>query len=224
MTEPATTGAAASDGSVLPLSELAYSKIRAAVVSGAIQPGSLFREADLVRQLGVSRTPIREALRRLQTEGLIAATPPRGFLVLEVSPDELAEIYRVREVLEALAAHLAAERHSRVDLAVMEECLDVMESAYHDHDDDALAAANRDFHDAIAAASHNRYLIGVLREAREVFERYRPVAIAKPRRRTAAHDEHRRLLEAIRNGDAQQAADIVSAHVSEALRVRLGAV
>lgn len=193
------------------------------LMRGEIAPRSLLREAELARQLGMSRTPVREALRRLMAEGFLRAAPQGGFVVVELTREDLMNIYPVRGVLEGLAARLAARHASRVDIARLEELAEAMERARLAGDDGQLAKLNSQFHDAVAQASHNRHLQAMLANIREVFEGYRPFALIHPGRRDAAHSEHCELLAALKARDEASAAKIAEEHVRRALMVRLSA-
>lgn len=207
---------------LLPLGEEAYERIRQMVMAGVIPSRTLIREAQLARELGMSRTPVREALRRLQAEGFVSAIPQRGYVVREVERDDLVNVYQVRAVLEGLAARLAAARATRADLARLEDLYDAMEAARARGDDDALVQLNSQFHDTVATASGNQYLQSMLTNIREVFERYRPAALIRPGRRNEAHVEHRELLRALRDRQGDRAAHLAAEHVRRALEVRLG--
>lgn len=206
-----------------PLSEQAYTLLKGRLMRGEIAPRSLLREAELARQLGMSRTPVREALRRLLAEGFLRAVPQGGFVSVELTREDLMSIYPVRGVLEGLAARLAARNANRVDLARLEELADAMERSYLGGDDAQLAKLNSQFHDAVAQASHNRYLQAMLANIRDVFEGYRPYALIHPGRRDSAHAEHCKLLTALKMRDEAAAAEIAEEHVRRALMVRLEA-
>lgn len=203
------------------LSDRAYARLREAILDGSLTPGSVIQEADLVRRLNMSRTPVREALRRLEADSLVETIPQRGYLVIELTRDEIVDVYAVREVLEALAARLAAKNRTRVDLAQLEELWDAMTVALNRLDDTQLAKLNGDFHDAVAHASRNSYLEAALARARTAFQRYRPAALTDQQRRREAHREHRALLDAIAAGDSALAATLASQHVAEAAELRL---
>jgi len=203
------------------LGELAYAKIRRLVMSGAARPGSVIREASLVRDLAMSRTPVREALRRLQAEKLLQPVPRGGYLVIEMTRDELVDVYSVRAALEGLAAALAAERRTRTDLAKLADLLDAMDDAVGKGDDPELASLNSAFHQAIALASHNICLVEMLSTIHEIFDRYRMRAVRNRRRREEAHDQHRSLHDAIVNGLSDKAEATARLHVSAALALRL---
>lgn len=202
------------------LGDQAYEQLKRMVFEHELPPGSRVSEAQLTRQLGMSRTPVREALFRLESEGLLAAAPGRGFLVAELTVDHLVDIYRVRAVLEGLAAEDAARRATRVDIARLEDSYDAMSDANADGRDADLARMNSEFHALIAEISGNTYLQAMLDDIREVFEWFRTTALNVPGRRETAHDEHGRMIEALRAGDADAARELAQRHVHRALDTR----
>jgi DNA-binding GntR family transcriptional regulator len=211
-------------GLVQSRAEDAYQRIRALVNSGALAQGARVSEAELVRTLEMSRTPVREALLRLESEKVLHSTPGRGYVVAELTEQDLEHIYQVRAVLEGLAAEQAATRVTRTDLARLEDIYDLMQSALETSDDDALARANSQFHDTIASASGNTYLQTMLGNIRGTFETFRVTALAQPTRRDTAHSEHRELIEALRAKNAYLAQQIAHTHVLTALQVRRDAL
>jgi DNA-binding GntR family transcriptional regulator len=202
-----------------PLSVTAYEQIRRMILSGSIAQGSTIAEAELVRELGMSRTPVREALRRLEAENYVRSAD-RRYVVIELSEQDLINVYRVRAALEGLAAEHAAALATRTDLARLEDLYEGMERA-RDRDDEAeLTRLNSQFHAAVAQASGNTYLQGMLDNIHDVFERFRATAVAQPGRRDDAHSEHGQLIKALRDQDAPRARAIAEQHVHRALEFR----
>jgi DNA-binding GntR family transcriptional regulator len=202
------------------LTDQAYASIRSMIFEGRLPAGSHVTEAALVRQLDMSRTPIREALTRLATEGQLLASPGRGFIVVEISAADLIDIYGVRARLEGLATEEAAERCSRTDLARLEDLYEAMETARTAGEDERLAFLNGQFHAVVAQASGNAYLQAMLDDIREVFDRFRTTALALPGRRDDAHHEHGQLIEALRRRDRGAARELGEQHVERALAAR----
>jgi DNA-binding GntR family transcriptional regulator len=196
----------------------AYHQIRQMIFDGTVSPSDVLVEARLVRALDMSRTPIREALHRLEAEGLLVAAPSGGFQVVAVADSDLEHLYEVRASLEGLAAYTAAARMTRVNLAQLEDLYDEMGEAVADGRDDDLAGLNRDFHRAIAVASGNPHLVEILDNVKGVFERFRSKAVANDERRAQAHREHGELIEALRIRDGENARSLAEEHVHRALR------
>jgi DNA-binding GntR family transcriptional regulator len=202
-------------------SDEAYEQLKRMIFEHELPPGSRIGEAQLTRQLGMSRTPVREALARLESEGMLTAAPGRGFLVAELTVADLIDIYRVRAVLEGLAAEEAAGQATRVDIARLEDLYDAMTRASEQEDQDQeLARLNSEFHALIAEISGNTYLQAMLEDIREVFEWFRTTALTLPGRRETAHEEHGQMIDALRRGDAGAARELAHGHVQRALAAR----
>jgi len=141
-------------------SEFVYASLRDAIWEGRFAPGERIGEEEVARSLGVSRTPVREALRRLQERGLLAIGAGRSLVVAELSKSQVIELYAMREILEGSAARFAAQHANEAEIDMLHRLLDELDK----HADDArmLVALNRRFHGAICEAAHNRYLTQTL--------------------------------------------------------------
>ena len=196
---------------------LAYDRIRALILSGDVAPGTRLGQVDLAERLGVSRTPVREALRRLTGEGLVDFEDQRGFRVAALALDDVVRRLEVRLLLEPGAARIAAERRTEEDLAALEESI-VLErrarSAVAIHD------ASRDFHVRVAAATQNPEMVATLEGLWlvEVGRRLLSRRQATPRWQDADVSEHEAILAAIRGGDGDRAATLMEEHIRDALR------
>jgi DNA-binding GntR family transcriptional regulator len=154
-------------GKVGNAAETAYAVLREAIVTNALAPGTRLRADDLAKQLGVSKTPVREALRKLQAEELIAVQPGMGLSVKVLSEKELFEIYYVREALEGMAARLAAENSGPIELADLRYVLTDVEGAHAAGKIDRLRAATGEFQLAIFRAARNERLYRLLKHLQE---------------------------------------------------------
>ncbi len=195
----------------VPLGQKAYSTVKLAIVQGEFELTAPIREIDLVRRLGISRTPVREALRRLEAEGVLETIPRGGFRVVEWDSAELNQAYAVRIALERLAARTAATERTRMHLAQLATVLDHLAEATKEHAS-RLPALNAEFHLAIAEASGNRYLHRALSELFEIFHRY-PAAERTLARRVDTLAEHRKLADAIERGEANLAERLMHEHL-----------
>jgi DNA-binding GntR family transcriptional regulator len=203
------------------LGDVVYRQTRQLIIDGTLPARTKVRETDLARQFGVSRTPLREALRQLQAEGLLTPVERGGYVVSNLGPEQLADAYVVRGVLDGLAAELAAAKRRRVDLAVLADLLDELDAALDREDDAELSRLNRLFHDSIASVSGNEFLQPSLANIRDLFDSFRTEAVRDPGRRAAAHAEHHALYDAIQARDAEGAARLARQHVRSALEFRL---
>jgi DNA-binding GntR family transcriptional regulator len=188
-------------------------------MSGELAPGEPLIESSLAAWCEVSRTPIREALKRLQQDGLVRRGD-HGLVVRERSPEEILDIYDVRIVLESRAAAAAAERRSAIDLLTMRK---MAERNYQAEaaERQALADTNRDFHRAVWHASHNEALIDLLERLSLHLGRYPATTLAHPGRHEAGYKEHLMMITAIEERDADGAAEHAARHFSAAREIRL---
>lgn len=198
---------------------LVYRKLRAAIESGELKPGSRVMEVEVAGWLGVSRTPVREALRRLESEGMLVVEPRTGLVVASISRQAMLELYVMREVLEGTAARLCARNAS--DLEVMELDALVKREARLEGQYDALARHNRLFHDAVHRGAHNRYLEKSLAAVNDSMYLLGPSQMLLPERAAAAQAEHAELFECIRRRDADAAEAAARRHVCSARERRL---
>ena len=144
------------DASGLSRAQLVYNWAKQLIRDGTLQPGTRLREAEIAEKLGVSRTPVREVINRLLTEGLLALSPTRGFTVAELEKQQVLELYGLREFLEGAAARFAAQHASPPEIETLREM--IAESAEIGEDPRRQAILNKRFHAAIGGAAHNRYL------------------------------------------------------------------
>ncbi|HJU46753.1 MAG TPA: GntR family transcriptional regulator [Gaiellaceae bacterium] len=194
----------------------AAEQIREAIVDGRLQPGERLKEEQLARELGISRTPVREALVMLQTEGLVDATPNRGSTVRTYSREELEEMYELRALLEGHAAGRAAERITAAQLETLRASCDRFRRLVGGSDVRALVAENSVFHQAILEAAGSERLATMLREVVVLPLVYRSYVWYSPEQAAASCDYHHRLVETFAAGDARAAADTMHRHVMEA--------
>lgn len=196
-----------------------YEELRSEIVTGTIPSGSSLVETAIAARYGISRTPVREALSRLEQDGLVERRD-RGMEVRSCSPEEILEIYGVRIVLEGLAARTAAEFRSALDLATLEE-RHLRMVATDPADAIAMATTNRQFHEALWTSSHNRTLVDVLTRLNSHLTRYPATTLSSPGRWTTVLEDHRRLLDAIDAIDADAAGSIAESHMAAARDIRL---
>ncbi len=202
--------------------ELAYTRIRQGILDGAHGPASRLREEDLAAGIGVSRTPVREALRRLGAEGLVEFTPNRGVRVVAWSERDLQEIFELRALLEGYGARLAAGRATAPALRGLTVLAERMEEAVRGHAPDRLervAEINNRFHQGVLAAAASDRLVAILGHVvqvplvRHTFRRYAPRELER------SLSQHREILEALRQGDPEWAASAMRSHILGARNV-----
>jgi len=197
----------------------AYDRLFAAIETGALAPGARLTELELCDWLGASRTPIREALGRLEGEGLLARDPSRGLVVAELDQGLVAELYAMREVLEGTAAALAARHASEAEIDALADIARRDEGL--DGDPIRLARANRLFHEALFRSAHNRFLLRAVNALRQSMVLLGRTTLAQPGRPGTAREEHARIVAAIQRHDPEAAAEAARAHIRAAYRARL---
>ncbi|PSC06598.1 GntR family transcriptional regulator [Alsobacter soli] len=194
--------------------------LRAGVMQGRYAPGQRLIEADLTRDLRVSRGPLREALRRLSAEGLVEMVPNRGALVRRLTLREMRELFQIRVGLEALAAQLAAQAVGEAEVRERfeREIGPIWDQTPRLAGPDYINENHR-FHDAITQASGNEQLMKLTRQLRLPALMYQIVGTLKPENIAASVAEHRLIARAILDGDGQRAQELVRSHLSRALDV-----
>jgi DNA-binding GntR family transcriptional regulator len=207
----AATALASGSAASASLADQAYFELRELIVTLELPPGALVKEPELVERLGIGRTPVREALRRLSQEKLIEVYPRRGMVVTTVDVRDLARLCEVRAVLEPEAARLAAERATQADLDTIAELLTEL-AARRRRDDRALIDLDRRIHAAVYRASHNHFLEETLEEYYTHALRIWMLGLERTGLRAAVH-EHAELLGAVLRGNAARAEELMRQHV-----------
>jgi DNA-binding GntR family transcriptional regulator len=200
-------------------SELAYQRLRSALRSGALKPGQRVMEVEVANWLEVSRTPVREALRRLESEGLLTLEPRTGLVVASISRQAMLELYLMREVLEGTAARLCARHASDTELTELEALVE--REARLQGNWKALAQHNRLFHEAIHRGAHNRYLEKSLAAVNDTMHLLGPSQMLIPERAQSARAEHAEIFRCIGSHDANAAETAARRHVRSAQQQRL---
>lgn len=195
------------------MQEIAYNTIREAIQTGRYAPGRRLVADELAEELGTSRMPIREALRRLEVAGLVSITPHRGAIVSELSANEIIEIYHIRAVLEGLATRLAAPHLTAADFARLNAAIEEMEHiAAADADLNQLLRQNREFHITIWQAARAGRLRELLENLYDASHRFRNISILLPGRPPQVIREHREIVRALAAGDVAAAERLANEH------------
>jgi DNA-binding GntR family transcriptional regulator len=210
-----------SDLEALPRGEHAYRRIRAAIQSGELKPGERLREMELADSIGLSRTPVREALARLESEGLVTHDATRGIMVAELDYSMVTELYYMREVLEGTAARLTAQHASEVEVSILEDLCRQYEAASKSGDDVALASSNRRFHDTLYRCSHNRYLVNMLTVLHDALSLLGSTTLRNPERAVESLKEHAAVVVAVKDRDPEAAEHALRAHIRASQKVRM---
>lgn len=196
------------------LTEQVYRAVRDRILDGQIEPGEFTRERDLSAAMNVSRTPLREALTRLASEGLLERLPHRGFRVPMVSYRDLIEIYPIVSSLDVLAGRLGFPRMTPRDVSALGEVNAGMEAALANEEVDALVRLNFKFHQIIADRSGNKRLADILEELRHQLYRLEQWYYSYPEHSRRSISEHQAIIDALDVGDLLQATDILRDNMS----------
>lgn len=197
--------------------EAAYARLLEAIRTGAFLPGDRLRETDVAARLDLSRTPVREALRRLEADGIVQHRPRLGAVIRRLSHGELVELYEMRGVLERTAAEMAAKHAGAAEIAALRDLNAAMASGPPAQ----AAALNQDFHRGIYLATRNRFLLDAARGLNNALMLMGPTTLVDPARIKVVGAQHGAILEAIAAGDAQAAGDAAEAHLQTSLVHRL---
>ena len=197
----------------LPLRDVVFQTLRQAILRGELEPGERLMEIHLADRLGVSRTPIREAIRKLELEGLVVMIPRRGAIVASITEKDLKDVLEVRRTLEVMAAEIACDRITPELLEELAEAGEEFRKLKDSDDYTSLAAADVKFHDIIYAATDNQRLISILNNLREQMYRYRLEYIKDAEKRQILLVEHESILRAIRSRHVAEAKEAVRAHI-----------
>lgn len=197
----------------LPLRDVVFKTLRQAILTGELKPGERLMEIHLANRLGVSRTPIREAIRMLELEGLVTMVPRKGAEVSRISKQDISDVLEVRSSLDALSVRLACERITPEEITKLEEAADAFRAAIESGDLTAVAQADVDFHDIIVASSKNKRLVQMVNNLAERVYRYRLEYIKDKSSHNMLIREHQEILDRIKAKDVSGAESAIIKHV-----------
>lgn len=203
----------------LPLRDVVFNTLRQAILRGELKPGERLMEIQLANKLGVSRTPIREAIRKLELEGLVLMIPRRGAEVAQITEKSLRDVLEVRRALEELAVQLACLRMTEAGLEELKAAAARFEAVLGDEDITVVAEADVAFHDVIYMATDNERLISLLNNFREQMYRYRVEYLKKKEFHSKLLSEHEQIIQAIADGESELATRITSQHIENQVEV-----
>ena len=197
----------------LPLRDVVFNTLRRAILTGELKPGERLMEIHLANRLGVSRTPIREAIRKLELEGLVTMIPRRGAEVAQITEKSLQDVLEVRRALDALCAELACDRITAEGKVSLKKACDYFEEVTRTGDAVAIAEADVALHDIIVQATGNQRLVQLINNLSEQMYRYRFEYIKDESGHENLINEHRMIYESIMNGDKEKAAAAARLHI-----------
>ena len=197
----------------LPLRDVVFNALRESILHGELKPGERLIEVSLAKQLGVSRTPVREAIQKLEQEGLVDLFPRRGAMVASISEKSVHDVLEVRKALERLAADLAVERILPREKILLRQAEREFAACIGSRDLGRIVRKDEEFHDVIYAAAKNQKLQFLINHLREQMYRYRLEYIKDETARRRLAEEHERIADAIIRGDAELARQEASLHI-----------
>ena len=197
----------------LPLRDVVFRTLRQAILTGEMKPGERLLEINLANKLGVSRTPIREAIRMLELEGLVIMVPRRGAQVAQITEKSMSDVLEVRCALDELAVELACERISEEEKRELEDACGEFEKATVTKQVHVIAKADVEFHDIIFKAAGNPRLTQMINNLAEQMYRYRFEYIKDETQHQMLIEEHRRICESISNRDVAAAKEAIRVHI-----------
>ncbi len=207
-----------------PLRELVCEHIREAIINGTFAPGERLMEIQMADEMGVSRTPVREAIRKLEMEGFVVMIPRRGTYVSNMSIKDINDVYEIRISLDTLAAGLAAERISDEELEELQRLLVKVGAAIEKNDMAKVVEADIEFHDVLYKASRNERLRNIINNLREQITVIRGVSMRYPGRLKDTQDEHRRLVESISARNVEKSQEMARIHLENAEKTLMAAM
>ena len=207
-----------------PLREAICESLRNAIKNGKLKPGERLMEVQLAEELGISRTPVREAIRKLEQEGYVIMLPRRGTYVSSVSVHDVQEIFEIRTALEKLSTGLAARRIENDELEQLQKLLTTIEGYIEKRDIDNIVKTDIEFHDLLYHVSRNERLSGIISNLKEQLARFRTLSMSYPGRLEETLEEHREMVEAIASGDVEAAREAAERHMVRAEETLLKAM
>jgi len=198
----------------LPLRDVVFHTLRRAILMGELEPGERLMELQLTQKLGVSRTPIREAIRKLELEGLVVMAPRKGAAVARITEKDLQDVLEVRCSLEELAVALACERISQEELEHLGQCMEAFRESLTTDDIALIAEKDVEFHDIIFNATDNRRLVQMLNNLREQMYRYRVEYLKNKETHAQLLQEHEDILRCLQERRQEEAKAAIRGHIT----------
>lgn len=196
-----------------PLGEIVFDYLKNAIINGELKPGERLMEISIAQQLGVSRTPVREAIRKLEKEKFIEMIPRKGAYVASTSIKDMLDVLEVRSVLEGFASELAAERMTDEGLVDLHRTHKAFLKALDDNDMEAMIVYDNEFHEKILEAGENLKLIEIAKALSEQVQRYRLSYFTEARDSDELREWHEKIFDAIEKRDSKRAGEVAKRHV-----------
>ena len=196
------------------LREQVYNGIKDAIINGELQPGQRLIEEKLAEDMNTSRTPVREAIQKLEKEGLIYRLPRGGFAVKGISEEEVEEVFGLRGVLEGYAGYLATTSVKEEELKALQDIIKLEEACMKNMNPDEFIRLDSEFHDVLYRAAKNTRLYSLLNDLRDYMYRYRVIILRYQRKPQLAINDHKEMLAALKARNARQVEKLVRKHMT----------
>ncbi|MGN0711253.1 MAG: GntR family transcriptional regulator [Anaerovoracaceae bacterium] len=196
-----------------PLREIVYEELKLQILTGKIEPGTRMMEVELAEDMGVSRTPIREAIRKLEKEGLVVIEPRKGAYASQISTEDMVDILEVRQTMEGMAAEIAAKNVNPDQLKQIEETEELYSRAIKTGNTADMIYYDAKFHKMIVEASNNKILLQLIEPLQEMALRFRYLYYDDSKRAAKMPNEHQHIIEAIASGDSDKAKKAADNHI-----------
>ena len=206
------------------LGQNVFEKLKQAIIRGDLAPGDRIVEIQVAEALDISRTPVREAIHKLEREGLLKKLPKGGFTVMSLSREDIEETFGIRCVLESYAARLAALKHREDELKPLEEKIREFKTCLKKGHIDDLPGINTEFHNLLYALSRSPKLIKMINDLRDQIFRFRKILLKLNHMPEASNQDHRKMLIAIRGRDVDKVEELVREHISKGRETVLKAI
>jgi GntR family transcriptional regulator, rspAB operon transcriptional repressor len=203
------------------LSRIAYSALRKAIVEGQLKPGVIYNEMKLAKGLGISRTPVREALLELSAHGLVSFLPRRGVVVNQYTPNDVVEIFEVRRVIETASIEKACLTRTQEDLANIQTLIEKQRAALNQNDLLNFMKADKEFHLFLTGLTKNRRMVSILENLRDMFQIMGLRSLNEPGRSQKVIDEHLAICQALSMGSGDLAKQAMSAHLENTRKAQI---
>ena len=197
----------------IPLRDVVFNTLRSAIITGKLSPGERLMEIKLADELGVSRTPVREALRKLEREGLVITTARKGAQVAPINERDLKEVLEVRKSLESLACQIASQKITPQQVEELKAMNGSIEKAIADNDTETITQLDIDFHEVIYQITENRRLIDILHQLKEHILRYRLQYIKDMKNKKNIVEEHKKIINALEGHNPKAARREIERHI-----------
>jgi DNA-binding GntR family transcriptional regulator len=204
-----------------PLGHYVFENLKQAIVRGDFSPGNRLVESRIAEAMGISRTPVREAIHKLEREGLIKKLPQGGFYVLNLTREEIEETFGIRSVLESYAARLAAINHQKEELEPLEEKIGEFQYFLNRGEMETLLKINTEFHNLLYAMSRSPKLIKLINDLQDQIYRFRKIILNIETMAKTSNDDHRQMLSAMKTRDADRVETLVRQHILRGQRIVL---